>query len=705
MAKQIPGDVFQVISASDQLVFDRDKNVVGIRNRNGGDYFRFDQSDGAAKVGYQPEAGDATDVQTALRALDAGATAALSASGGAALVGYLPSGTGAVARTLEAALRDLDVSLKGYIPAGTDAENVDCTAYVQEAIDETPAGSTLMLDWPGVVLVDSDRDKYVAIASTGTTRAACALKVSTAITIRGTPACQLKLKPFSSAWAAMQSGDSVALMLVTASDVKVIGARMDCDADHHYETDGDGYKWWETGPTSKRPPDGIRVMPESAAAANVSNVVVEGCVIDRPLSGVVFNGNLASSAPTGFLTQTLATGCVENSVAKGNTISRHRGNSINFYYGVVSCKTAKNKAVNGMYHAIRHYSSVIDCESDGDMEYTDCDAVVARWNATDLGYWRTNKTGDAAFKVVRAGFCAGGEWNYVGSVHNIRDGAFRNWRGKFIPMASGHSTYYDTSSYYMGGANSVQTPPGYVFNGGVSDGYVYGASLYSTADTADRKPVEVSGCQLLNSTSRGAAFQNITGLVLKDCALTDNNGTDGQHVILTDCPWSVVDRLSFRNSTKTGDRYGIYVAGDATGVKVGRQFFDSSVPLAKRITQDGASTPVLPLPGRSVAVSGYANGWAAASVAAGIAGTENAYIGQNDGTVLLCLRLTAADATANGVFTAPEGLRPINLTGFTVTGIDTGLAYFGRIKTDGVVEIIGAPATETALVGQAVYSV
>jgi hypothetical protein len=101
MAKQVPGDVFQVISASDQLVFDRDKNVVGIRNRNGGDYFRFDQSDGASKIGYQPADGDATDVQTALRALDAGTTAALAASSGASLVGFVQSGAGARTVTKE----------------------------------------------------------------------------------------------------------------------------------------------------------------------------------------------------------------------------------------------------------------------------------------------------------------------------------------------------------------------------------------------------------------------------------------------------------------------------------------------------------------------------------------------------------------------------------------------------------------------------
>jgi type 1 fimbria pilin len=77
-----------------QLIYDAAGNMVGIRNRlrnSSGDALRFDQPDGAAKVGYQPAEGEATDVQTALRALDAGTTAALSASGGAALVGYLPS--------------------------------------------------------------------------------------------------------------------------------------------------------------------------------------------------------------------------------------------------------------------------------------------------------------------------------------------------------------------------------------------------------------------------------------------------------------------------------------------------------------------------------------------------------------------------------------------------------------------------------------
>jgi type 1 fimbria pilin len=80
---------------SSQLIYDAAGNMVGVRNRlrnSSGDSLRFDQSDGAAKVGYQPVDGEATDVQTALRALDAGTSAALSASGGSALVGYLPSG-------------------------------------------------------------------------------------------------------------------------------------------------------------------------------------------------------------------------------------------------------------------------------------------------------------------------------------------------------------------------------------------------------------------------------------------------------------------------------------------------------------------------------------------------------------------------------------------------------------------------------------
>jgi hypothetical protein len=164
MAKQVPGDVFQVISASDQLVFDRDKNVVGIRNRNGGDYFRFDQSDGAAKVGYQPEAGDATDVQTALRALDAGTTSALAASSGASLVGFVQSGAGAVARTAQDKGREtvsvLDFYANGVSGAAVDPTGViDSTLGIQAAIDTAqrvyfPAG-TYKLTAP---LVQSQRN-------------------------------------------------------------------------------------------------------------------------------------------------------------------------------------------------------------------------------------------------------------------------------------------------------------------------------------------------------------------------------------------------------------------------------------------------------------------------------------------------------------------------------------------------------------------
>jgi len=50
-----------------------------------------------------------------------------------AAVGYLPAGTGAVATTVQTKLRET-VSVKDFIPAGTNTATTDCTAYIQAAI-------------------------------------------------------------------------------------------------------------------------------------------------------------------------------------------------------------------------------------------------------------------------------------------------------------------------------------------------------------------------------------------------------------------------------------------------------------------------------------------------------------------------------------------------------------------------------------------
>lgn len=58
----------------------------------------------------------------------------LAASGGSAMVGYLPPGTGAVATTVQSKLREW-VSVTDFIPPGTNTATTDCAPYFQAAID------------------------------------------------------------------------------------------------------------------------------------------------------------------------------------------------------------------------------------------------------------------------------------------------------------------------------------------------------------------------------------------------------------------------------------------------------------------------------------------------------------------------------------------------------------------------------------------
>lgn len=63
---------------------------------------------------------------------------ALAASGGSALVGFIQSGTGAVARTAQAKMRDV-VNVADFIPAGTNTATTDCQPYIRAAINEVIA--------------------------------------------------------------------------------------------------------------------------------------------------------------------------------------------------------------------------------------------------------------------------------------------------------------------------------------------------------------------------------------------------------------------------------------------------------------------------------------------------------------------------------------------------------------------------------------
>jgi hypothetical protein len=93
------------------------------------------EHDQASEISFTPTGGiSATNVQSAIAELDSEAakSAALAASGGSALLGFLQSGTGAVARTAQSKLRE-SFSVLDFGADNTGA--TDSTAAIQAALD------------------------------------------------------------------------------------------------------------------------------------------------------------------------------------------------------------------------------------------------------------------------------------------------------------------------------------------------------------------------------------------------------------------------------------------------------------------------------------------------------------------------------------------------------------------------------------------
>ena len=87
----------------------------------------------------------------------------LAASGGSALVGFLQSGTGAQARTVQSKLRDV-ISVADFIPAGTNTAVTDCQPYIKAAIAEAVArgGSTIVFPAGTYNLVTTESDGTIS---------------------------------------------------------------------------------------------------------------------------------------------------------------------------------------------------------------------------------------------------------------------------------------------------------------------------------------------------------------------------------------------------------------------------------------------------------------------------------------------------------------------------------------------------------------
>lgn len=627
----------------------------------------------------------------------------VSAPGGSALVGFQQAGAGAVATTVQQQLRKT-VYLSNYIPEGTNTATTDCTPYVQAAVDATPSGGTLIVDVVGTVLLDTVYSKYVTIL--GTARHACAVLINKPMKLRGSPSCIFKIKDFSSAWSQMVLSDLIGAFLVNSSGVEIDGLYVDANADNHYEVDGDGFKWWELGPTNKRPPNGIVVLP-TKNAPNITNVMIQNCVVDRPLAGVVFQGNMESEINSAFLTRTRTTGTVEGCVARNNTVKRHRGNGILMVAGVTACLSERNRMVNGMYHATRFYSAVVDSVSVGDVDFVDCAAVVARYNSTDNGYWRTNKTASASFKIVRTGFCAGGMWNYVSSTHNILDCGFESPVGTFKKLATNHTDYYSEADVYVSGVCSVTCPVGFRVTNPKLSGYWFNIGIQSDVSmpAGDRQGVELVGGEVKNSRANGVYLIRAPKSVVRGVKMNANSGS--HQLRLDDCPGSYVSENSLMNVPTQGIRF----AGDVTGIRIGRNYFDPNLTVAAQITQDSASTPKLPVGGSLTvaSVATYTNGWAASTYKSGTAGAENTiFTQQNSGVVVVNLRLDATGSTGQDALTLPDGLRPVGVipSAILVDAVN-GARHFCRILTTGVVQVQDIPGTgkPTALYGILTYSV
>lgn len=233
------------------------------------------------------------------------------------------------------------------------------------------------------------------------------------VRVLGSHSCTFKLKDFTSAYTSYVGVSGLAAFRASASSIEVKGLNIDANADHHYETDGGGFKWFEgEGPTGKRPPSGIMVTIEDGAD-KITGVRIRGNKIYRPLAGVYVAGNLSIAAGTSlddptFFTGALATDIIEDCEVSGNEVSFARGNDYIFITGVRDSAIRGNKSINSMYHNARFYAGVESCVMEDNRAYMNYAEIAARWNETDLGYWRSNNPAEVGgYLLERAGFAIG----------------------------------------------------------------------------------------------------------------------------------------------------------------------------------------------------------------------------------------------------------------------------------------------------------
>lgn len=414
---------------------------------------------------------------------DAGSTATV--DGGTAFDAGLPSG-----RWLRPVGRAIFMDWFGFLGDGVTTEDAKVRAMIAACPD-------------GGVIFGSTREMTVLLDSpAGQGRwPAAAVFNKPGMKFLGNHACLFKLKDFSASYVTYGTTVALAVFRVSASDVELSGLNIDANADHHYETDINGDKWFEgEGPTGKRPANGIGVTLD-IGQANITGVRIRNCKIFRPLAGIYVAGNLSLGGgsldePT-FFTKSLATDTVVDCVLEGNDTSFCRGNDYLFIAGVRDSVMRGNTSRNSMYHNYRFYAGVESCTMEDNRAYMNYAEIAARWNPTDLGYWRTDNPALVGYKIERAGYAIGSS----SAQTSANSGNVRR-----CSMVNNYIWYNSNTETGSGIVDTLQTTLGSFFAWQVVNGILISGN--ESRNSPFQGLVFINSILALNPTAQGVVFDS-----------------------------------------------------------------------------------------------------------------------------------------------------------------------------------------------------
>lgn len=311
------------------------------------------------------------------------------------IVTYLTAGISGTGCFIAISSEEVNPACFGFT-VGTE---VDMQPVLQAAADATPAGGVFRIpNLDGTAIIDIPNNGQVIRP---------AILFNKKVHAIGAKNCILKVKDFCTGWASSAADTSLWVIVSKASYSLIEHFNIDCNGSRHYETDGSGFKWWEAGPTSKRPPNGIAILTGSGEINNKNSVVRYNTVRDC-LGGVAAVGGMGADLfNTGIFDQSLTTGLVDGAMIYGNTIEFSRGNGTYAIAGVINSDQYDNRYINCMYHPARIYAGCDNCTIRDNKATVDYRVIKSRYNDTDLGYWRTNDTASASYGIPRAGYRIG----------------------------------------------------------------------------------------------------------------------------------------------------------------------------------------------------------------------------------------------------------------------------------------------------------